>query len=321
MYKFHINFSVIINMSSKKSISINPNFFKIGGKASKKEKKKKPKMKNTLKPNDIKKKLIAKIKAHQKKEKDKEIEEIEKEENTFKNEFQETLSYLEDMKKKKEEKKRKKAERKKKKTMKKNREPVVSTQVQEPKPDINVDLQPMKMDKDPPYGCLKGGNKPTWRQYNKTLKKNKEDIQNEYKLKPQLFETKPEFVERADKLDQLKNKFKAMNEPTKPKKSKIKTKRIRRKITLGKNKKGGFIGVLIKNKKTRKNLKKEVDVLKRKSIEEVKDYLRKHNLTKIGSNAPDHILRTTFENAYLSGDVSNQNADILLHNWHKDEDI
>ena len=26
----------------------------------------------------------------------------------------------------------------------------------------------------PPYGCLKGGNKPTFRQYNKTLKKNKE---------------------------------------------------------------------------------------------------------------------------------------------------
>ena len=119
----------------------------------------------------------------------------------------------------------------------------------------------------------------------------------------------------------MKNKFKARNQPTKPKKSKIKTKRIRRKITLGKNRKGGFIGVLIKNKKTRKNLKKEVDVLKRKSIQEVKEYLRKHNLTKIGSNAPDHILRTTFENAYLSGDVSNQNADILLHNWHKDEDI
>tara|TARA_B100000902_G_scaffold217330_1_gene206531 strand:+ start:1631 stop:2557 length:927 start_codon:yes stop_codon:yes gene_type:complete len=308
-------------MSSKKSISINPNFFKIGGKASKKERKKKPKMKNALKPNDIKKKLIAKIKAHQKKEKDKEIEQLEKQEESFKNEFQETLSYLEDIKKKKEEKKRKKAERKKNRTMKKKAQPVVSTQIQPPTSDINIDLQPMKMDKDPPYGCLKGGNKPTWRQYNKTLKKNKQDIESEYKLKPQLFQTKPEFNERADKLDQLKNKFKAMNQPTKPKKTKIKTKRRRRKITLGKNRKGGFVGVLIKNKKTRKNLKKEVDVLKRKSIQEVKEYLRKHNLTKIGSNAPDHILRTTFENAFLSGDVSNKNADILLHNWHKDDDI
>ena len=72
MYKFHINFSVNINMSSKKSISINPSYFKIG-KSAKKEKRKKPKMKNRLKPNDIKKKLIAKIKAHQKKEKDNEV--------------------------------------------------------------------------------------------------------------------------------------------------------------------------------------------------------------------------------------------------------
>jgi hypothetical protein len=320
MYKFHINFSVNINMSSKKSISINPTYFKIG-KLAKKEKRKKPKMKNSLKPNDIKKKLIAKIKAHQKKEKDNEVSEREKEENTFKNEFQETLSYLEDIKKKKEEKKRKKVEKKRQKTMKKQNRPKISQSVEQLKPDINVDLEPMKVVNEPPYGCLKGGSKPTWRQYNKTLKKNKEDITSEYKLKPQLFETKPEFIERADKLDELKNKFKSMNHPTKPKKTKIKTKRIRRKITLGKNREGGFIGVLIKNKKTRKNLKKEVDVLKRKSIQEVKEYLRKHNLTKIGSNAPDHILRTTFENAFLSGDVSNQNADILLHNWHKDEDI
>ena len=35
----------------------------------------------------------------------------------------------------------------------------------------------------------------------------------------------------------------------------------------------------------------------------------------------EHYTECTFENAYLSGDVSNQNAEILLHNWHKDEEI
>ena len=316
MYKLHINFSVNINMSHKKSISINPSYFKIG--KSKKKKKEKPKMKNTLKPNDIKKKLIAKIKAHQKKEKDREITEKEKEENTFKNEFQETLSYLETMKKNKakaKEKKRQRKEKKRNKTMKQAQNSV------DIKPDIQIDLQPMNstIAPAPPYGCLKGGNKPTYRQYNKTLKKNKEDIQNEYKIKPPIFNLSTQFEERADKLEKLKDKFKEINQPTKPKKTKIKTRRIRRKITLGKNRKGGFIGVLVKSKRTRKNVKKEVDVLKRKSIQEVKDYLRKHNLTKIGSNAPDHILRTTYESAYLSGDVSNSNPDILLHNWHKEE--
>lgn len=314
-------------MSQKKSISINPSYFKIGGKQEKK-KKKKPSFKNKLKPNDIKKKLMAKIKAHQKKEKDKEITQEEEKEQTFKNEFQETLSYLEDMKKKKKAKKQKKRERKNRnKTLKKSKQQAGFNSETKPN-DIKIDINPMNSNTDnfispePAYGCLKGGKKPTWRQYNKTLKKNKDEIINEYKIKPNFnLNLNPEFEERADKLDKLKDKFKEINQPNKPKKTKIKTRRIRRKITLGKNRKTGIIGVLVKSKKTRKNVKKEVDILKHKSIQEVKDYLRKHNLTKIGSSAPDHILRTTFENAYLSGNVSNNNPDILLHNWHKEEDV
>ena len=302
---------------SKKSISINPAFFKMSGSKKEKKKKKKPNFKSNIKPNDIKKKLIAKIKAHQRKEKEKEEkEEIDKENNTFKNDFQETLSYLEEMKKKK---KKLKEKRKRQKTMKKQKLQRNIKPSIEPINNINVDVEPMKVVNDPPYGCLKGGNKPTYRQYNKTLKRNKEEIQEEFKLKPPIFNLNTDFDERKDKLDKLKDKFKSMNEPVKPKRTKIKTKRLRRKITLGKI--GRKVGVLVKSKKTRKNVKKEVDVLKRKSIQEVKDYLRKHNLTKIGSGAPDHVLRSTFENAYLSGNVNNKNGDILLHNWHKEEEV
>ena len=302
---------------SKKSISINPSFFKIAGGKKDRKKKKKPSFKSNIKPNDIKKKLIAKIKAHQRKEKEKEEEQQQQEENnTFKNDFQETLSYLEEMKKKK---KKLKEKRKRQKTMKKQKLQRNVKPSIEPINNINVDVEPMKVVNDPPYGCLKGGNKPTYRQYNKTLKRNKEDIEEEFKLKPPIFNLNTDFDERKDKLDKLKDKFKTMNKPIKPKKTKIKTKRIRRKITLGKI--GRKVGVLVKSKKTRKNVKKEVDVLKRKSIQEVKEYLRKHNLTKIGSSAPDHVLRSTFENAYLSGDVSNKNGDILLHNWHKEEEV
>jgi len=178
--------------------------------------------------------------------------------------------------------------------------------------------------KDPPYGCLKGGSKPTWKQYNKTLKNNKQDIIDEFRSKP-LFnlnyklENKNDFNERKDKLDVLQSKFKGIGNEIKPKKHKIKTRRIRRKITLGKNRIKGQIGVLVKSKKTRKNIKTEVNILKKKSIQQVKDYLRKHNLIKIGSNAPDYIFRSIYESAYLSGDVKNKNADILLHNWKEEE--
>ena len=90
-------------------------------------------------------------------------------------------------------------------------------------------------------------------------------------------------------------------------------KTLKRKITLGK--KNNIIKVLIKNKKTRKNIKKEVKNLEKKSITNIKKYLRKHNLIKIGSTAPDDVLRKIYENSYLAGDIYNKNPEMLIHNF------
>ena len=97
-------------------------------------------------------------------------------------------------------------------------------------------------------------------------------------------------------------------------KKKIKT--IKRKIKLGKSK--GKVGVLIKNRNSRKTIKKEISNLKKKSINNVKKYLRKHNLIKIGSAAPDILLKDMYKESYLSGDIYNKNGDILLHNFIED---
>ena len=127
------------------------------------------------------------------------------------------------------------------------------------------------------------------------------------------FEKNENFEKRKEKLENLKN----MMKKDKPKTKRIKTRRIRRKkLTLGKEK--NKVGVLVKSKKTRKIIKNEVSVLKKKPIQEIKTYLKKHNLIKIGSFAPDYIFRTMYENAYLSGDISNKNDEILLHNWSKE---
>ena len=84
-------------------------------------------------------------------------------------------------------------------------------------------------------------------------------------------------------------------------------------IYLGKR--NGSVGILIKNKKTRKRIKKEVNILKKKSLVNIKKYLRKHNLIKIGSSAPENLLREIYENSFLSGDVYNKNPDVLVHNY------
>ena len=52
---------------------------------------------------------------------------------------------------------------------------------------------------------------------------------------------------------------------------------------------------------------------------EVRSYLKEHSLFKIGSAAPDSVLRKTYENAVLSGDVHNKNKEVLLHNYMTDD--
>ena len=47
----------------------------------------------------------------------------------------------------------------------------------------------------------------------------------------------------------------------------------------------------------------------------MKNYLRKHNLLKAGSEAPNDIIRKLYEQCLLSGNIHNTNKDNLLHNY------
>ena len=71
----------------------------------------------------------------------------------------------------------------------------------------------------------------------------------------------------------------------------------------------------LKIEKPEKKIKKECNLLKKKSISDIKEYLRQHNLIKIGTAAPEKVLRQIYENAYLSGDVFNKNPENLIHNY------
>ena len=85
-------------------------------------------------------------------------------------------------------------------------------------------------------------------------------------------------------------------------------------------KRRGKIGIIIKSNKTRRKIKNEHKKLKRESIDTIKLYLKKHGLIKIGSNAPDKILRTIYETSILTGDVYNNNNSTLLHNFLNTEE-
>jgi len=190
---------------------------------------------------------------------------------------------------------------------------------------------------EPPYGILKNGNKPTYSQYKKTLKNTTDDYNytDDYNgetsgldhnnniinlNQPPTISFSPikihhdSFEERQNKLSDLKYEFKIDN---KKKKQKQKIKTIKRQIKLGKI--NGKVGVLIKNRNSRKTIKKEISNLKKKSINNVKKYLRKHNLIRIGSSAPDNLLKNLYEDSYLAGDIYNKNGEILLHNFSQED--
>jgi len=304
-------------MSTKK-IAINPEFFKLTNisskKKSKKEKKKKPS--SDLVKKDLKKQLISKVNEHRNKiQKDKLINESKKEIKEIPDNIDQSLEYLNNLARKKVEKKRKKREKKNK---NKNKTFKIT------------DSADPSTDRQPPYSNLKNSTRPTYSQWRKTLKnRDNEDKEpqtskhnisfgngDEITTDIKIFEDS--FDERQNKLHTLKQTLATDNNEKKEKKKvKRKHKTVKRKITLGKHK--NRVGVLIKNKKTRKNIKSEIDVLKKKSINQMKKYLRKHNFIKIGSSAPNDVLKDMFVDLYTSGDVYNTSPDILLHNYIGDQ--
>lgn len=335
----------------KKKIIINKNYL-----TTSKSKKKKPKLNNLLKGTSMKNKLINEVKKHHKKTlKNTFSTNLKKDTNEqiSLNSLDDSISYLEDLLKKRKKQKRE-AETK---TELENFaftqnvessiiEPVNTEKLQITKPQLvplvknetnNLNINPVSINTfqpktilkpPPPYGILKkGGKKPTYRQYhNISIKKpntfkSTQPINLNNSSLPKLNisnSSNVASIERKEKLDNYIENYNKINNKKKRKKRKtilIKERQITKTRKLGKNKKTNKVGILIKNQKTNKNIRKEKDSLQKIPIEKIKFYLKKHGLLKSGSNAPELIIRRIFEDAILSGDIYNLSDDTLLHNY------
>jgi len=174
----------------------------------------------------------------------------------------------------------------------------------------------------PPYGCLKGGSKSTYRQWKQTQKNSKISGQPQMgdhietiQIIPDVSEPEPppeNNAERKEKLRRAQNLHKSKQVVEKQYATFGKQK--------GKNKTARKISVLIKDNKTLKKIEHEKNMLDKHEIAKVRTYLRNRGLLKVGSSAPDDILRELYRNAFLAGDINNKSTDVLLHNYMANEE-
>ena len=162
-------------------------------------------------------------------------------------------------------------------------------------------LQVVVKESSKPYGNLKNGIKPTFKQlYTHNQSQNHTETQ-EQSQKPHIQEANQEAEPQNPQL----------NEDRKV----IEEKEVKKIFKLGK--KGRTISILIKNNKTRKLIEDSKIDRKKKNLSTIKNYLKDKNLIKFGTTAPSKLLREIYETSELCGGVLNENKDVLIHNFDK----
>jgi len=201
----------------------------------------------------------------------------------------------------------------------------------------------------PTYGCMKyGGTLPTYRQLHNTTQRRRSDHQiiqntepihipsasvsvsanptmgggvknnnvNDSSVSTSLSNRINEIKRTSEKVNSIQHQAKT------PKLKYPKQRRtVRRTFRLGKSKVHPKISVLVSNRTLRNNITTKSHLLKQTSIPEIKRFLIKKGFIKIGTSAPNDVLRKMYESAsMICGEVQNHNPENLLYNYFNDVD-
>jgi len=205
----------------------------------------------------------------------------------------------------------------------------------------------------PLYGCLKNGSLPTYRNYTRKNTGGTEGtgytqgiqrIQgtNNTQDKPfmtnqrpiPIFEKNPfdipilsrgggAFAEQSQKFEKI---HQGQTDSKKDKqKQKIRYKKrkkiFKRTYKVGRSKTEPKIGVLVSNKTIRTRISTEAQLLKQTPIHDVRRFLIKKGFIKVGTNAPNDVLRKMYETVSLvCGEIQNHNPENLLYNYIHDKE-
>jgi hypothetical protein len=126
-----------------------------------------------------------------------------------------------------------------------------------------------------------------------------------------------ERLKKISELKQIKQLVTTGNNPTPNKLKYLKRKKtMKRTFYIGKSKVFPKVGVLVSNKTIRKNVATKAQLLKQVPMEEIKKFLIKKGFIKIGTTAPNDVLRKIYESAIMmGGEIQNYNSENLLFNY------
>ena len=222
------------------------------------------------------------------------------------------------------------------------RYPPIENTVSHPIENYNK-VTPINSTHTPKYGCLKNGNLPTYRNYlNKTRDSrpsiqvggnvkldstisninstvtqslNESQPQQDNKPQPSIIEKKiNEGITRMSEIKQRNDVLKKLSN-NKPKQKK-RRKTLRRTYKVGRSQVAPKVSVLVSNKTIRNRVSTQKQLLKQTPIQDVKKYLIKHGLIRVGSITPNDVLRQMYESLSLvCGEIHNHNPDTLLYNY------
>jgi hypothetical protein len=212
----------------------------------------------------------------------------------------------------------------------------------------------------PQYGCLKGGSLPTYRSLQtrrnysspsmvSSLPQRSERSERSERItnvsenrpnlsssnfypSPQMFggqssvlsemeKIRREKKEKTTEMLKIKDKLKQMNTNKDNQIRYLKQKKtLRRTYYVGKSKVIPKVSVLISNKTIRNNISNKTQMLKQIPMQEIKRELIKKGFIRVGSIAPNDVLRKMYESVSLiCGEIQNHNPDNLLYNFFNGE--
>jgi len=134
---------------------------------------------------------------------------------------------------------------------------------------------------------------------------------------------KKEIVNAITTGDSLKDLEIITDTPPKEKEKEKKPKSILKnhtvKHTFGK--KNNTVRIFIKDKDEYSKIESDKKKLMKHSMNQVRNYLKTRHLYQVGSTAPDELIRETYVNSHLTGNVENINSKCLIQEFMSDSII